>query len=55
MVFTKDSQMVKSYVMLIRTGNKTMADVPDLYNLREVVEAAVAEAIANDEDIFKAL
>lgn len=53
MVFTKDSQIVKSYVMLIRLGERDMSQVPNIYNLREVVEAAVAEAEANNEDIFK--
>lgn len=41
MVFTKESQTVKSYVLLIKEGIKTIEDVPNLYNLREVVESVI--------------
>lgn len=38
MVFTKESRIVQDYVLLINKGLKTFADVPDFFNLREVVE-----------------
>lgn len=41
MVFSKDSQLVKSYVLLITAGMITYEEVPDLFNLR----AAVLEAL----------
>jgi hypothetical protein len=37
MVFTKDSAIVKAWVSLILAGTYTREDVPDLFNLREVV------------------
>jgi len=41
MVFTAEMQIVKNYVLLIQNGIKTMADVPNLYNLREVVQSVI--------------
>lgn len=38
MNFTTESQIVKNYLLLIHQGIKTIDDVPDLYNLREVVQ-----------------
>ena len=38
MKFTKDSQLVKNYILLINEGLKTLHDVPKLYNLKEVVQ-----------------
>lgn len=38
MVFTAGSQIVKNYVLLINQGLKTIDEVPNLYNLREVVQ-----------------
>ncbi len=38
MEFTADSQIVKNYLLLIKQGIKTIDDVPDLYNLKEVVQ-----------------
>ena len=38
MTFTKDSQIVKSYVILILAGKMTYEEVPNLYNLREMVK-----------------
>ena len=38
MTFTPDSQIVKSYVLLIVTGIMTFDDVPDFGNLRDVVQ-----------------
>ena len=37
MKFTKESSIVKSYVLLIQKEIKTIGDVPNLFNLREVV------------------
>ena len=41
MVFTPEMQIVKNYVLLIKNGLKTMADVPNLYNLHEVVQGVL--------------
>ena len=43
MVFKKESKIVNDYVLLINNGMKTMADVPNLFNLREVVQSCLAE------------
>lgn len=37
MKFTTESQLVKNYLLLIKQGLKTFEDIPNLYNLREVV------------------
>ena len=37
MFFKKDSQIVKSYVLLILAGEMTYEEVPKLFNLREMV------------------
>jgi len=37
MVFTETSAIVKAWVSLILSGTYTREDVPNLYNLREVV------------------
>lgn len=36
-MFTKESKIVQDYVLLIRNGIKTIDDVPNYSNLREVV------------------
>ena len=41
-MFTKDSGIVKSYVLLIQHGSRTIEDVPDYSNLREVVSSVLA-------------
>ena len=41
MTFKPDSQIVKSYVILILAGKMTYEEIPPLFNLRE----AVAEAL----------
>jgi len=41
MTFTKDSGLVKVWVSLIIAGVYTLAQVPNLYNLKEVVTEAV--------------
>ncbi|MDQ0344212.1 CD1375 family protein [Lederbergia wuyishanensis] len=38
MTFTTDSSIAKSYAVLILAGKYTMDDVPNVGNLREVVE-----------------
>lgn len=38
MNFTCESQIVKSYVLLIKNNRIEFSEVPDLFNLREVVE-----------------
>lgn len=43
MVFTKDSRIVQDYVLLINRGLKTFDEVPNLFNLREVVEQCLKE------------
>jgi len=37
MEFKAESQIVKNYILLIKQGLKTIDDVPNLYNLKEVV------------------
>lgn len=44
MNFTKDSSLVKSYVLLILASKMTYDEVPDLFNLRD----AVAEALTDN-------
>lgn len=43
MNFTKDSQIVKSYVLLILADKMPYEEVPNLFNLRE----AVAEVLTS--------
>ena len=37
MIFTKESQTVKNYALLINEGIKSVDEVPNLFNLRQVV------------------
>lgn len=46
MIFKPDSSIVRSYVILILAGKMTYDEVPNLFNLREVV----AEALGLSED-----
>lgn len=41
MTFKPDSQIVKSYVILILAGKMTYDEVPNLYNLRDAVAQAL--------------
>lgn len=41
MTFTKESQTVKNYVLLINQSIMAIEDVPNLFNLKEVVESAI--------------
>ncbi|WP_371816096.1 CD1375 family protein [Exiguobacterium sp. s181] len=43
-MFTKENKVVQSYVLLIQEGEKTIDDVPDYQNLREVVSSVLAQA-----------
>jgi len=44
LVFKKDSRIVMSYVILILAGQMTFEQVPNLYNLREMVELVLTES-----------
>lgn len=41
-MFNENSKLVQDYVLLIRNGLKTIDDVPNFQNLREVVSNALA-------------
>ncbi|QVY63000.1 CD1375 family protein [Cytobacillus gottheilii] len=45
-MFTTESKIVKDYVLLIQNGLRTIDDVPDFQNLREVVMIALAKSYA---------
>lgn len=45
MVFTKESGLVKVWVSLIMSGTYSEADVPNLYNLREVVSQVLKQTV----------
>ena len=42
-MFNKNSQLVKTWVRLIRNGKYTKEQVPDISNLKEMVEQALEE------------
>lgn len=42
-MFNKNSKIVHDYVLLIRNGLKTIDEVPDFQNLREVVADVLAD------------
>jgi len=42
-MFNEDSGLVKIWVRAIDSGDKTLADVPNLSNLKEVVEGLVSQ------------
>ena len=48
--FTKDSQIVKQQVLLVRTKRMTKNDIPDLFNLRKVVLGVLDEIESEDEN-----
>lgn len=48
--FTKDSQIVKQQVFLVRTNRMTEDDIPDLFNLRKVVLGVLDEIESEDEN-----
>ena len=41
-MFNENSKIVQDYVLLIQKGEKTVNDVPDYSNLREVVSNVLA-------------
>ena len=45
MKFTKNSSLVKSWVSLILAGIYTVDDVPELFNLKSVVQEVVSEIV----------
>lgn len=49
MTFTEDSGLVKVWVRLIEQGKRTFDQVPNLYNLREVVERVLNSHKTTDE------
>lgn len=42
--FTAKSNIVKDYLLLIKAGEKTIDDVPNYSNLREVVASELAQS-----------
>ena len=44
MQFTENSPLVKDYVLLINAKERTIDDVPNFGNLREVVTSALAQS-----------
>ena len=48
--FTKDSQIVKQQVLLVKTKRMSRDDVPDLLNLRKVVLGVLDEIESEDEN-----
>lgn len=48
--FTKDSQIVKQQVLLVRTNRMAKDDIPDLFNLRKVVLGVLDEIESEDEN-----
>lgn len=41
-MFNQESKLVKDYVLLIQKGIKTIEDVPNYSNLREIVSNVLA-------------
>ena len=41
MTFTKDSGLVKIWIRAIIDGKKLLDDVPDIKNLREIIEQEI--------------
>lgn len=50
MVFTKNSQLVKDYVLLINNSKMSFEDVPNLFNLREVVQDVLDNQITTNKN-----
>ena len=48
-MFDKTKKLVKDYVLLIQSGLKTIDDVPDYSNLKEVV----AYVLENNDQFIK--
>ncbi len=43
MEFTAESQIVKNYLLLIQQGIKTIEDVPNIFNLKVVVQQCLEQ------------
>lgn len=43
MVFTKESRIVQDYILLIKKGIKKLEDIPNLFNLKEVIQQCLEE------------
>ncbi len=43
MLFTMESRIVQDYVLLINRGLKKIEDVPNLFNLKEVVQQCLEQ------------
>lgn len=50
MKFTKNNQIVKSWVALVLAGTYTVDQVPKLFNLRDVVVEALSEQVAETNE-----
>ena len=48
MKFTKNSGLVKVWARQVKSGTYTRDQVPDMFNLREVVYAVLDEQAADD-------
>lgn len=46
MTFTKESGLVKVWVSMVLSGTYTLEQVPQLFNLRDVVAQVIAETAA---------
>jgi len=46
MVFTEDSVIVQAWISLVLTGTYTREQVPNIYNLREVVYGVLDSLVA---------
>lgn len=44
MDFTKESQTVKNFIFLIKKGERIIDDVPDLFNLKQIITQEIEEA-----------
>lgn len=42
-MFDKNSKVVKAWVKLIQNGDRTLDEVPKLFNLREIVTEIIQE------------
>ena len=49
--FTKDSQLVKQQVFLVRTNRMDREDIPNLFNLREVALVILDEIESENEQL----
>lgn len=49
--FTKESQIVKQQVFLVRTNRMTRDDIPDLFNLKEIVLSILDDIESENEQL----